>query len=65
MLKITLLLIFASYAQAVTIPTIAGITTIASNSGSIIRETHDLATHFKRTMRKHGADLKKALKGKK
>lgn len=51
--------------QAVTIPTIAGALSIASSSGTIIREAHDLTTHFKQTMRKHGADLKKALKGKK
>lgn len=62
--------------QAGGIPTIAGVLSIASSSGSIIKEGHDLTTHFKVvgpfgptthfkvTMKKHGADLKRAFKGK-
>lgn len=48
----------------VTIPTLAGALSIVASSGQIVRETHDLTTHFKRTMKKYIADLKKAAKGK-
>lgn len=59
------ILLLSATSQAASIPTIAGVLSIASSSGSIVRETHDLATHFKRTMKRHGADLKRAVKGKK
>ena len=62
--KELLVLFVAVSLQAAGIPTIAGALSIASSSGSIIKEGHDLATHFKVTMKKHGTDLKRAFKGK-
>jgi len=62
-LILTTLICLPGVAPAVTIPTIAGALSIASSSGAIVREGHDLLTHFKLTMKKHGSDLKKALKG--
>jgi hypothetical protein len=59
-----LLLCMCGSSQAVGIPIIAGALSIASSSGSIVKEGHDLVMHFKPTMRKHGRDLKAALKGK-
>lgn len=58
-----ILVLAAGILQATSIPTIAGALSIAASSGTIIREGHDLLTHFKRTMKKHGTDLKLAFKG--
>jgi hypothetical protein len=55
----------ASALQAVTIPTIAGVLSIAASSGQIVRETHDLIRHPLKTLKHHGKQLKEAAKGKK
>jgi hypothetical protein len=39
----------------------ASVTTVTVNAKGIASETHDLTTHLKRTMKKHGRELKKAL----
>lgn len=64
MYRIAILALFAVSAQAVSIPTIAGIASIAASSGQIVREGHDLFTHPWRTLRKHGTQIKDAAKGK-
>lgn len=58
--KFVVVLFVVSSAQAVSIPTLAGITSIAASSGQIVKETHDLFMHPWRTLKKHGSDLKKA-----
>lgn len=63
-MKLSIILLLTATLQASGIPTIAGAMSIAASSGTIIREGHDLITHFKTTMRKHGTDLKKAFQGK-
>ena len=55
----------ASALQAVTIPTIAGVLSIAASSGQIVRETHDLIRHPLKTLKHHGKQLKEAAKSKK
>lgn len=65
-LKCALLVLLVAPAShaAVTIPTIAGIASIAASSGTIIREGHDLFKHPWKTLRKHGSQIKAAAKGK-
>jgi hypothetical protein len=63
-MRLAIALLFAFSVQAITIPTIAGIASLAASSGQIVREGHDLCTHFKATMKKHGRDLRRAVQGK-
>ena len=65
-MKLALVPLLASQAFAgLPITTIASITTVAANSGAIVRETHDLVKHPWGTIKHHGAQLKAAAKGKK
>jgi hypothetical protein len=59
-MRLAVLCLISINAQAVTIPTIAGIASIAASSTQIVKEGHNLFAHPWRTLKKHGADLKKA-----
>lgn len=59
-----LILPIAGSLHAVTIPTLAGVLSIAASSGQIVREGHNLCMHPLRTLKHHGRQLKDAAKGK-
>lgn len=52
-------------AFAISVPTLAGILSMTSSAGAIVKETHDVFRHPKLTLKKHVADIKAAAKGKK
>lgn len=58
-----LFLLIAGSLQAVTIPTLAGVLSIAASATQIVKEGHNLFTHPLRTLKHHGAQLKDAAKG--
>ena len=58
------LLILAAGLRAVTIPTLAGVLSIAASSGQIIREGRQAFTHPIKLLKHHGAQIKDAAKGK-
>lgn len=51
-------------ARAVTIPTLAGVLSMAASSGQIVREGHDLFKHPWKTLKHHGTQIKEAAQGK-
>lgn len=65
-MKIVLLIVaLVSPSFAVSIPTLAGIFSIAASSGQIIREGHDMIKHPVKTTKHHVQQIKDAVKGKK
>ena len=62
-MRLFILLLVAVSARAVTIPTLAGIVSIAASSEQIVREGHNLFVHPIRTLRRHAKDIKAAAKG--
>lgn len=63
-LVFTPMLILPVNVQAVSITTIASITTVAANTGAIVKEAHDVFRHPVITFRKHVKQVKDAAKGK-
>lgn len=64
-LRLATFLLVSFSLQAVTIPTLAGIFSIAASSGTIVKEGHDFLTHPIKTLKRHGKQIKEAAKGKK